>query len=78
MFNNYFLETLSEEEYSILYLIAYNAIVRACDYEPGPEVVTMLRVDVTLKQIDKLKRKATESGLPVLESLTKRIQEYSA
>ena len=78
MFYNYFLKTLTEEEYSVLYLIAFNTIVRACNYEPGSEVVPMLRVNETLKQIDKLKKKATEDGLLVLESLIKKIQEYNA
>ena len=78
MFYNYFLKTLTEEEYSVLYLIAFNTIVRACNYEPGPEVVPMLRVNETLKQIDKLKKKATEDGLLILEALIKKIQEYNA
>ena len=78
MFYSYFLKTLTEEEYSILYLIAFNAIVRASNYEPGPEAVPMLRINETLKQIDKLKKKATEDGSLVLELLIKKIQEYSA
>jgi len=78
MFYNYFLKTLTEEEYSVLYLIAFNAIVRASNYEPGPEAVPMLRVNETLKQIDKLKKKATEEGSLILESLIKKIQEYNA
>jgi len=38
----------------------------------------MLRVNETLKQIDKLKKKATEEGTLILESLIKKIQEYNA
>jgi len=78
MFLENFLKTLTDEEYGVLHLIVYNAIVRTCNFEPDIEMVKMLRKNITLQQIDKLKKKVKEESAHILDSLAKKIQEYNA
>lgn len=77
MLTNDFIKSLSEEEHSLLYLIVYNAIVRLCNFEPGVEYVKMLKKDPVVRQLEKLKTKAKEECISIIDNLIVKIKEYN-
>jgi hypothetical protein len=68
------LDTLTEDEMSILYLICNNFLARL-DIEMNYTFIRMLRVDVVLKMIDVLKLQAKEECREIFDSLKKKLCE---
>ena len=66
------LDTLTEDEISILYLISNNFLAQL-DIETNHHFIKMLRVDVVLKMLDVLKHQAKEECQEIFDSLKKKL-----
>lgn len=68
------IDTLTEEELSILYLISNNFLVQF-NIETNIHFIKMLRVDVVSKMLDVLKNQALPECQEIFESLKKKLSE---
>lgn len=68
------IDTLTEDELSILFLISNN-FLSSLGLEPNIKFVKMLRKDVISKIIDILKPQALEQNRYIFESLQKKLFE---
>lgn len=68
------INTLTEEELSILFLISNNFLVHF-NIETNVHFVKMLRVDVVVRMIDVLKNQAKEECKEIFDSLKKKLCE---
>ena len=71
-----FINSCTQEEQMILYLIVYNTIFRMANYEPGVEYIKFLRPLPTLVQIEKLRKKILPENFYILDSLKNKLQNY--
>lgn len=69
-----FVNSCTEEEKSILYLILWQTF-QPCKYEPSFECVHFLRKDVLLKIFTNLKSQILPEYLSILEGLSKKVAE---
>ena len=68
------INTLSEEELSILYLIIHNAL-GPFGIEPRLDFIKMFRLDILLRIIDVLKPQALPDKQDIFDSLKKKLTE---
>jgi hypothetical protein len=71
-----FIQSCTEQEQMILYLIIYNTIFRIANYEPGVEYIKFLRPQPTIYQIEKLRKKILPENYYILDSLKNKLQNY--
>jgi hypothetical protein len=71
-----FVNSLSEEEKSLLYLIVYNTCYRMCGMEPDFNYVHLLRAKPSIIMLEKLRNKIKTEHLASLESLKNKLVEY--
>jgi len=76
MLTKSFVNSLTEEEQSILYLITYNTFYRMCNLEPDFKFVHFLRVVPTIQILDKLKNRIKPENLSIIDSLKNKLLEY--
>jgi hypothetical protein len=69
-----FINSCSEEEKSILYIILWQTF-QPCGYEPSFECVRFLRKDILLKIFNNLKSQILPEYLSILEELSKKVIE---
>lgn len=68
------IDTLTEDELSLLYLISNNFLVHF-NIETNLHFIRMLRINVILKMLDVLKPQAKEENQPIFDSLKKKLSE---